>query len=96
MSKEREQILDESRVGEATVPPPANINTKAYMNVKNKWVKRGIWNDKWGILPGMSWKHEETFKEETADDPAPVQANTLEDGSYAAEEAPRIIAKRLA
>lgn len=35
-----------------------DVNTKAYRNVKNSWINRNIWDDKWGILPGMSWKHE--------------------------------------
>lgn len=35
-----------------------DVNTKAYQLVKDAWVKRGIWYDKWGQLPGMTWKHE--------------------------------------
>lgn len=34
------------------------INTEAYQRVRDAWVKRGIWYDKWGVLPGMTWKHE--------------------------------------
>jgi hypothetical protein len=36
----------------------ADVNTNAYERVKSIWVKRGIWNEAWGILPGMAWKHE--------------------------------------
>lgn len=42
---------------------PHDINTTAYERLKSAWTKRGIWNNKWGVLPGMSWKHEEPFEE---------------------------------
>ncbi|KAA6412362.1 MAG: hypothetical protein FRX48_03352 [Lasallia pustulata] len=61
ISKERERIEHESRSAEGS--NNADINTKAYENVKNTWVKRGIWKTKWGILPGMSWKHEEPIEQ---------------------------------
>lgn len=86
ISKERERIQDESANGEGT--DAADINTRAYENVKNTWTKRGIWNGRWGILPGMSWKHEGPLEEEAADDPAPVPANPLVNGSHNAGEAP--------
>jgi len=38
----------------------------------------------------MSWKHEEPFEEEAADDPALVLANPLVNGSHEAGEAPAI------
>ncbi|KAH8587523.1 hypothetical protein B0O99DRAFT_694404 [Bisporella sp. PMI_857] len=82
ISKERQRIQDESANGEGT--DAADINTRAYENVKNTWTKRGIWNGRWGILPGMSWKHEEPLEEEAADDPAPVPANPLVNGSHEA------------
>ncbi len=88
VSKERERIQDESGVEEATVPAPADINTRAYENVKRTWIKRGIWNRKWGILPGMTWKHEEPLGKELADDNAPVHASLLGNGSHEAGEAP--------
>ncbi|KAG5987144.1 hypothetical protein E4U54_005107 [Claviceps lovelessii] len=49
-----------------------SINTRAYENVKKTWIRRGIWNQKWGILPGMSWKHEEPvdFGEDAINDAA--------------------------
>ncbi|KAI1372777.1 hypothetical protein F4677DRAFT_449034 [Hypoxylon crocopeplum] len=34
------------------------IGTRAYERVKNKWIKWGIWDNGWGVLPGMTWKHE--------------------------------------
>jgi hypothetical protein len=50
ISKERERIQDESANEEGT--DAADINTRAYEDVKNTWTKRGIWNGRWGILPG--------------------------------------------
>jgi hypothetical protein len=85
ISKERERIQEKPENGEGA--DAADINTRAYENVKNTWTKRGIWNGRWGILPGMSWKHEEPLEEETADGPAP-QANPVENGSHEVEGAP--------
>jgi hypothetical protein len=90
ISKERERIQDESANGEGEGAGAADINTTAYENVKNTWTKRGIWNKRWGILPGMSWKHEEPLEEEAADGPAPVPANPLVNSSHEAREAPAI------
>ena len=87
ISKERERIQDESANGEGA--DVADINTRAYENVKNTWTKRGIWNERWGILPGMSWKHEEPLEEETADGPVPVPADPqVGNGSRDSREAP--------
>jgi hypothetical protein len=88
ISKECERIQEESVNGEGTIT--ADINTRAYENVKNTWTKRGIWNGRWGILPGMSWKHEEPLEEEAAGDPVPVPVpvNPLVNGSHEAGEAP--------
>jgi hypothetical protein len=88
ISKERERIQEESENGEGA--DAADINTRAYENIKNTWTKRGIWNERWGILPGMSWKHEEPLEEEAAVGPAPVPANPLVNGSHEAGEAPAI------
>ncbi|EPE34329.1 hypothetical protein GLAREA_10023 [Glarea lozoyensis ATCC 20868] len=37
------------------------VNTRAYNLVKASWMRQGIWCHRWGILPGMSWKHELAF-----------------------------------
>jgi hypothetical protein len=55
----------------------ADINTRAYENVKNTWNGRGIWNKRWGILPGMLWKQEEPL-EEIADHLIPTPGNPLD------------------
>ena len=75
VSKERERIQEESANGEGA--DAADINTRAYKTVKNTWTKRGIWKTRWGILPGMSWKHEEPLEEEAADGPIPVSEIAL-------------------
>ena len=90
ISKERGRIQDESPNGEGFGIGLHDINTTAYENVKDIWTKRGIWNKRWGILPGMSWKHEEPFEEVMADDVAP-QASLAENGSHEAGEAPIIV-----
>jgi hypothetical protein len=90
ISKERERIQAELGTGGAatTVTTVPDINTGAYENVKSTWIKRGIWNGRWGILPGMSWKHEELLVDETSDDTAPLQMLPLGNGSCEAGEAP--------
>ena len=45
-----------------------DANTQAYEEVKRTWIKRGIWIKKWGILPGMWWKHERPLEELLAHD----------------------------
>ncbi|KAI9674018.1 MAG: hypothetical protein M1829_003861 [Trizodia sp. TS-e1964] len=62
ISKERERIQAEFTDGEGA--DKADINTQAYENIKNTWTKRAIWNVRWGILPGMFWKHERPLDEE--------------------------------
>lgn len=42
---------------------PANINTIAYDRVKTRWKQWGVWNDSWGVLPGMWWQHERPLKD---------------------------------
>ncbi|KAF2251589.1 hypothetical protein BU26DRAFT_516387 [Trematosphaeria pertusa] len=91
ISKERERIQGESTSGEATAAAyaAADINTKAYEAVKSTWCERGIWNWKWNILPGMSWKHEEPLEEEADNDSAAAQANHVENGMHDVEAPPR-------
>ncbi|KAK8852191.1 major royal jelly protein [Apiospora arundinis] len=59
VSEERGRIRSNTRSAAPDVLDPANINTTAYDNVRERWVKRGIWNQKWGTIPGMNWKHEQ-------------------------------------
>ncbi|PGH29544.1 hypothetical protein GX50_07714 [[Emmonsia] crescens] len=92
VSRERDQI--QRATDRAAVTPtstlPADINTKAYENAMRTWIRRKIWNRKWGILPGMTWKHEEPLELLTADLP-PAQVNPpqpVNDG-HDAGESPR-------
>ncbi|KXG45635.1 uncharacterized protein PGRI_034020 [Penicillium griseofulvum] len=64
ISKERERIEDESSAPyrSTRVRPSKDINTRAYENVKSVWIKRGIWDNRWGLLPGTTWKHESPLK----------------------------------
>jgi hypothetical protein len=68
ISKERKRIEDESALNDGV--DAVDINTRAYDNVKNTWVNRRIWNERWRILPGMLWKHEEPLEEDVASVPA--------------------------
>ncbi|KAJ9316149.1 hypothetical protein DTO271D3_3725 [Paecilomyces variotii] len=90
VSKERERMQDKSGSKGPVASYSADINTKAYENVKNTWIRRGIWSRKWGILPGMSWKHEqpldEMLAEEMGPDPAPHQADPLEGDGHRLRE----------
>ena len=89
VSKRRDRIELESRSAEGK--NDADINTRAYENVKNTWIERGIWNNKWGILPGMSWKHEEPIEEVTDDSPNAASAlGNARMAHYEAVQAPTI------
>ncbi|KAI1305449.1 hypothetical protein F5Y03DRAFT_384448 [Xylaria venustula] len=72
VSKQRERIQQLLSHEGAAITAPPDINTAAYDVVKATWMKRGIWNTKWGMFPGMSWRHEQTLedmlREEMGDD----------------------------
>ncbi|KAI0448493.1 hypothetical protein F5B21DRAFT_497439 [Xylaria acuta] len=63
LSKERERIQQELRRDGNPTADPFDINTTAYERVKDTWTKSGIWDNKWGFVPGMSWKHEQPLEE---------------------------------
>lgn len=65
VSRARKLIQEEPGNGDVLTASPtsAKINTLAYENVKKTWIERGIWNRKWDVLPGMTWKHEQPLKE---------------------------------
>ena len=81
-----------SDVERATTQTPADIYTCAYERVKDTWVRTGIWNRKWGILPGLSWKHEkplqEMLDEEMGDDNILLQADRHEHDEQGTQKAP--------
>ncbi|KAJ4307737.1 hypothetical protein N0V84_012527 [Fusarium piperis] len=53
--------IDETNIPETWAS--LDINARAYQRVKDAWVERGIWYDKWGVLPGMTWKHEHSLED---------------------------------
>lgn len=67
VSQERERLLEERAQEAGHDDPvkryPPDINTQAYTAVKDRWVNGGLWFEKWGILPGMTWLHEHNFDE---------------------------------
>ena len=45
-----------------TEDPHANVDTKAYANLKSRWIRDGIWDEDWTLIPGISWRHERPRK----------------------------------
>ncbi|KAL8955359.1 MAG: hypothetical protein Q9193_006756 [Seirophora villosa] len=72
IAHERDRISGEPTVGKVAASADLNINTKAYENVKEWWLACHIWDDKWGILPGMTWKHERPLEWPPKDDAEPA------------------------
>ncbi|MCJ1335139.1 hypothetical protein MMC09_000405 [Bachmanniomyces sp. S44760] len=61
VAQERKSIEDDFKsqnVTENGDSENVDINLQAYLNVKNRWIMRGIWSSTWGNLPGNSWMHE--------------------------------------
>ena len=77
---------------QTNIPDPPDMNTMAYEMVKDNWKKKGIWNKKWGVLPGMSWKHEKPFeemiREEMGGGAFSVQTDTLDRDRYRTRKTP--------
>ncbi|KAL8805841.1 MAG: hypothetical protein Q9182_001753 [Xanthomendoza sp. 2 TL-2023] len=57
-SPERDLIYGEPVINDAARSAPLDINTKAYESVKEAWIKRGVWDFEWGVMPGMTGMHE--------------------------------------
>ncbi|KAK8074550.1 hypothetical protein PG997_009213 [Apiospora hydei] len=62
LGEERFAFQGRSFLNDSEVINSVDYNTKAYETVKARWVKRGIWDQRWGILPGMKWKHEQDLE----------------------------------
>ncbi|EPE28169.1 hypothetical protein GLAREA_04960 [Glarea lozoyensis ATCC 20868] len=58
LRQERQRMISDAHSGWNLTSP--GINTEAAARVKESWKNHGIWNDRWGTLPGMAWKHETT------------------------------------
>ncbi|KAH7146318.1 hypothetical protein EDB81DRAFT_883742 [Dactylonectria macrodidyma] len=78
VSEARERIRQLLKLRGAQDEDPVDINTKAYEYVKNRWIKKKLWIEKWGVMPGMTWMHEHSFDDLLADE-------TLLQGPYEAE-----------
>ncbi|KAK7408923.1 hypothetical protein QQX98_008927 [Neonectria punicea] len=73
----------------ATIPDPHDINTMAYERAKESWIRRDLWNANWGILPGMSWQHEQPFNvfiRERKSNDTDQEASTARDAEEEEEE----------
>ncbi|KAI1292604.1 hypothetical protein F5Y03DRAFT_18916 [Xylaria venustula] len=88
VSQERERIQDEQGVGGTPAEDLADVNTRAYERIKSRWMRWGVWHSKWGVLPGMWWKHERPLEELIAGDPVLAQANEPENHGHEATETP--------
>ncbi|KAI1262794.1 hypothetical protein F5Y18DRAFT_429660 [Xylariaceae sp. FL1019] len=54
----------QQRLRQAEMQPSeakSNIGTTAYNAVLKNWRIWNIWDDEWGILPGLRWRHEGDF-----------------------------------
>ena len=40
----------------------ANLDSRAYKNLKSRWIRDGVWDDDWTSIPGTSWRHERPRK----------------------------------
>ncbi|KAL8859742.1 MAG: hypothetical protein Q9178_003857 [Gyalolechia marmorata] len=80
LHKERDRIINEHTDGDSPGAFSLDINDTAYESIKSTWVRRGIWDIKWGILPGMSWKHEWPLPWQTDADPGPAVAPSYSTG----------------
>ncbi|KAG8410991.1 hypothetical protein J3459_016749 [Metarhizium acridum] len=72
ISKECEWIKDE--IDHKAPGTGVDLDAMAYQSVKDIWIEDGIWNSKWGELPGMTWIHEEPEEEEEVEAPASPDA----------------------
>ena len=54
---ERDRRLHQAGYGTA-LARLTDINTAAYKRAKETWTDWGVWNPKWGVLPGLAWQHE--------------------------------------
>ncbi|KAI0009681.1 hypothetical protein F4779DRAFT_356456 [Xylariaceae sp. FL0662B] len=81
-------MKDRSNGRETAALGLADINTRAYVNIKETWGKRGIWYTGWDTLSGMSWKHELLVEKIRDDDRIPPPAS-LRDKGHGGEVSPQ-------
>lgn len=73
--RERDRLLRDSNIDSDFAPP--DINTQAYHRVKDEWIERGVWNERWGDLPGNCWLHEKEVDSDSEDEDVKSEVNTL-------------------
>lgn len=57
--EEEDRIVEAVRNRTRRIPPPVNLQARADMNVRKRWVEQGIWKDRWKeTMVGARWKHE--------------------------------------
>lgn len=79
LSRERDRLLhgpSEHGIGNPDITAP-DLNTRAYNNVKNDWIEWKIWDRLWGIIPGMSWKHEKSVMKHLRDEGFAVEEEDI-------------------
>ncbi|KAK7990997.1 hypothetical protein PG990_015277 [Apiospora arundinis] len=59
----KEKNSKESTIATRVSLPPANIDSQAYREVRQAWMKRRIWDRSWEALPGQHWRHERPLEE---------------------------------
>lgn len=73
--RERDRLLRDSNIDPEFAPP--DINTQAYHRVKDEWIERGVWNERWGDLPGNCWLHEKEVDSDSEDEDVKSEVGTL-------------------
>ena len=68
VGKACDRLVREYQATTPTAPTPPDLGTVAYNEVKELWRKWGIWSNRWGILPGRTWKHEQPFEDMLRDE----------------------------
>jgi hypothetical protein len=61
-------------------PTDAQLRAIAGQNIKVAWIVDGIWNPKWGDVPGMTWMHEDKYDSDSS------TSSSSESGLSAIEE----------
>ncbi|RDA86377.1 hypothetical protein CP532_1080 [Ophiocordyceps camponoti-leonardi (nom. inval.)] len=73
------QLCSERRRLSAVAKATDAVDVMAYENTKKTWMEDGLWDKNWGVVPGMSWKHEHPLQDFFLDDNALMEAYRLVD-----------------
>ncbi|KAL8869263.1 MAG: hypothetical protein Q9174_004400 [Haloplaca sp. 1 TL-2023] len=90
--KERDRphkpALGDAALSDAAGNTCLDINSRVYEKVKSVWIDRGIWDSQWGLLPGMSWKHERPLNWSAEPDANAANYVRLDDDSIGGRDPP--------